>query len=155
VQSFFNAAAKQLGTLNLINGAYAGSKVSFCIRIELTGFYLSGERVVEVDFRGNACLISKAILSPAVFAYGEPSDNALNRDARIEKFSLGETSIVHQGRRISVFLDVSQESMPPFCQFRFFELSAQNEVDHESVELLGVDKLWVYGEGLKVNICSR
>jgi len=156
MQSLFSAAAQQLGTLNLISGVHgAAAAVTFGLRIELAGFYLLGERVLEVDFRGKARLISKKVTSPAVFAYGEPKRNMSERVANIERFSLGKTSIVHDAGRISVFLDVSQEKMPPFCQFRSFKLSAENEMDHDSIEFVGIDKLWVHGSGLKVNICSR
>jgi hypothetical protein len=153
VQSFFNAAALQLGTINLISGEHAGQTVAFGIRLQLAGFQLSGESVVEVDFRGKACLISKEVSLNAVLSYGEPDDCA-RRDVTVETFSLGGTSIVHHGNRISVFLDVSQVQMPPFCQFRFFRLTGQDEMDHEAIELAGCDKLWVVGDRININICS-
>lgn len=75
------------------------------------------------------------------------------KEVTIETFSLGNTSIVHDGSRISIFLDLSQVNMPPFCQFRFFEVAGQEEMDHEVFELAGIDKLWVRGR-MTVNICS-
>jgi len=155
MQSLFNAAAQQLGTLNLMNEEHEGLTVRFGLRLELLGFHVSGERVIEVDFRGEARLISQQVVSPVVVAYGRPGDSPRERNANIEKFSLGETSIVHEADRISVFLDVSQQDMPPFCQFRFFRLQHENEMDHASLELVGVERLWVHGKGLKVNICSK
>ena len=120
----------------------------------MAGFQLSGERVLQVEFQGKARLISHEAIAPAVFAYGESDHSAREKEVTVEKFSLGETSIVHVASRIFLFLDVSQEKLPPFCQFRFFELSAENEIDHDSIEFVGLDKLWVHGEELKVNICS-
>lgn len=153
IQSLFNAAAQQLDTLNLISGDHAGVSVDFGLRLQLEGFQLSGEPVVEVDFRGKARLISEEVCSPAVFVYGQPRQTSRCKEVTIETFSLGNTSIVHDGNRISIFLDLSQVNMPPFCQFRFFEVAGQEEMDHEVFELAGIDKLWVRGR-MTVNICS-
>jgi hypothetical protein len=155
MQSLFNAAAQQLNTLNLLHGEHRNKVVTFGLRRDLGGFCVCGERVLEVDFRGKACLISKDVISPAVFTYGRPDHGPEGRDITVEKFTLGDTSIVHDEERISVFLDVSQEEMPPFSQFRFFRLTHENEMDHASVEFVGLQKLWVHGRGLTVNICSK
>lgn len=155
MQSLFNAAAQQLGALNLISDEHKGLTVTFDLRLELSEFRVCGERVIEVDFRGKARLISQQVASPAVVAYGAPSDSPGERNANVEKFSLGETSIVHEADRLSLFLDVSQQEMPPFCQFRFFRLQHENEMDYASVEFVGLQKLWVHGKGLTINICSK
>jgi hypothetical protein len=155
IQSLFNAAAKQLGTLNLLSGEHAGRTVNFGLRLQLAGFRLSGEPVLEVDFRGKARLIPKEISSPAVLAYGEPGRGSVQREAMLEVFALGATCITHDENRISVLLDISQLEMPPFCQFRFFKLSGgEQEMDHQALEFYGLDKLRDSGEELKVNICS-
>jgi hypothetical protein len=152
MQSIFNAAAQQLGTVNLLSGKHGA--VNFDLRVELEGFRLSGERVLEVRFQGNGRLISREVISSAVFSYGEPSQRAMEHEAMVERFPVGNTSIVRDANRVAVFLDVSQEKMPPFCQFRFFKLSAANEIDHESIEFVGHEKLWVHGGELKVHIYS-
>jgi hypothetical protein len=153
IRSLFNVAAKLLDTLKLMNGHPTGRTVDFGFRAELTGFELSGEPVLEVHLHGKAQLISKEVLSPAVVAYGNPDKNTSQREAVVEKFSLGETSIIHDGSRISVFLDLSPVEMEPFCQFRFFKLVGQDETDHEAIELAGLEKLWVQGR-MTINICS-
>jgi hypothetical protein len=155
MQSLFQAAAQKLGTINLMAEEHQGTLVAFGLRLELFVFQVCDEQVLEVDFRGNARLISREVISPAVFAYGQPGRSPGERDACIEKFSLGETSIVHEADKLSIFLDVSHEVMPPFCQFRFFRLGHESEMEHASLELLGLEKLWVHGKGLKVNICSK
>lgn len=155
LQSLFSAAAQQLGTLNLAIDERTGRTVEFGLRLQLDGFQLSGEPVVAVDFRGKAVLISKQVESPAVFVYEDANHSSTQRDAMLENFSLGEISIVHDASRISLFLDLSQIEMPPFCQFRFFRLAAQDEMDHEGVELAGLDRLWVKGGRMKINICSE
>jgi hypothetical protein len=153
IQSLFNVAAQQIDSLNLMNGDHTGQAVDFCLPLELTGFELSGEPVLEVHFHGKAQLISKEVISPAVLAYGNPQNKTAQRDAVIEKFPPGETSIVHDASRISVFLDLSQVEVPPFCQFRFFKLIGQDEMDHEAIELAGLEKLWVQGT-MPIKICS-
>jgi hypothetical protein len=75
MQSLFNSAALQLGTLNLIGEEHKGLTVRFGVRLKLLGFHVSGERVIKVDFRGKARLISQEVLSPAVVAYGAPGDS--------------------------------------------------------------------------------
>jgi hypothetical protein len=155
IQSLFNAAAQQLDTLSLVNAEDAGRDVGFGLRLQLDGFQLSGESVCEVDFRGNAALTSKQISSPAVFAYGKPERDSMQQEITIEQFSLGRSSILHAADRISVFLDVSQLEVPPFCQFRFFRLAGHDDVCHEAIELVGLEKLWVKGGKMKVNLCCN
>ena len=156
MQSLFNAAAQQLGTLNLISEKHTGRTVGFGLRLQLADFHLSGEPVLKVDFRGKARLISKEVTSPAVFAYGESDHNSMQREVKVETFSIGRTSIVHDANRISVFLDVSQIETPPFCQFRFLRLAGNDEMDHEALEILGAERLlWVQGGSMNINICSK
>lgn len=59
MQSLFNAAAQQLGTVNLVGEDHTGQTAEFSIRLQLAGFQLSGESVIEVEFRGNARLIPR------------------------------------------------------------------------------------------------
>jgi hypothetical protein len=159
MQSLFNAAAQQLDGLNLLKDASAGTQpdrtVEFKLRLQFDDLRVCGELVIEVTFHGRARLISKSVKSPAVLAYGDPEENFVRREATIESFSLGETSIVHDADRISVLLDISQVKMPPFCQFRFFNLSGEEEMNHEALELYGCDKLGVAGKRMKVKICSQ
>src|SRR5437016_9811315 len=79
-------------------------------------------------------------MASAVFAYGKPNDKGLEREITVETFSLGGTSIIHDASRISVFLDISQLEMPPFCQLRFFRIIGNEEVDHEAVEFVWTRK---------------
>jgi len=72
--------------------------------------------------------------------YGEPNQDSEDRDAIVESYpSLGTTSISHNGSRIWAFLDLSQLQVPPFCQFRYVKLSGEQEMDHEAVELYGLE----------------
>jgi hypothetical protein len=154
MQSLFNAAARKLGEINLLADENAGRTVEFTLRLQFEGFSLCGEPVVEVEFRGNARLTSREIVSPAVFGYGEPTQDNRDREALIELFPLGKTCVTHDSNRISLFLDVSGLEMPPFCQLRFFKAFSECETDYEVVEFFGVEKLWVYGPGMRINLCS-
>ncbi len=152
IQSLFNAAALQLDGANLLISEEPSCTLKFGVRCRLEAFHLCGEPVVEVDFRGKACLTSRQITSPLVLAYGPPGERFDQRAAVIERFELGETAVVHGASNVSILLDVSSMKMSPFCQFRFAKLSGQEEMDVEAFELLGVEKLWVQGGQMKVRV---
>ncbi|MGA9568030.1 MAG: restriction endonuclease [Candidatus Korobacteraceae bacterium] len=154
LQSLFGAAAQQLGRFNLIAEEQRGRKVEFELTLRLEDFRVCAEPVYEVVFRGNARLVAQNVVSPAVCAYGVPGHDSGQEDAVVEIFALGETSIVHDEDRISVLIDLSQLKMPPFCQFRFFRLNGEREMNHESVEFYGLDKLGVSGKNMNVSIYS-
>jgi hypothetical protein len=126
MRSFFNAAAQQLGTLNLLPDENSSRTVEFALRLQLEAFSLCGEPIFEVGFQGNAHLTFREIISSDVFAYGKPDENEKpgQPEALLEIFSLVETTISHDVSRISVFLDVSKLEMPPFRQLRFIRMSA-------------------------------
>jgi hypothetical protein len=157
MQSLFNAAAQQLGTMNPLKVQNAGQTVEFNLLIELPGFGLCGQLVRQVRFRGKAALIAQDVVSPAVFAYGNPDDDPARREIKVENFSLGRTSIIHDAERISIFLDVSQVEVGPCWQFRFFRVTGSDEVEHESLELVGVERLLtVKACKMKVNVlCNQ
>jgi hypothetical protein len=148
MQSLFNAAAQQLGTMNPLEPKNAGRTVEFNLLIELAEIRLGGQVLRQVRFCGKATLISQGVLSPAVVAYGNPADDPATREIKLENFSLGQTSIIHDAKRISIFLDVSQLEVGGCWQFRFFRVTGNNEVEHESLELVGVDRL------LAVKVCK-
>jgi hypothetical protein len=156
-QSIFNAAAQQLDTTNPLKVENAGQTVEFNLLIELPGFRLCGQLVRQVRFPGKAALISQDVVSPAVLAYGNPDDDPARREIKVENFSLGSTSIIHDAERISIFLDVSQVEVGPCWQFRFFRVTGNDEVEHESLELVGVERLLaVKACKMKVNaLCNQ
>jgi hypothetical protein len=110
--------------------------------------------VVEVEFSGKARIIAQNVVCPVVVAYGLPERGVEQRDAFVEQFALGESSVVHDASRITILIDLSTLDMPPFCQFRFVTVSGKEEMDHEAFELIGVEKLKVPGGRMKINIAS-
>jgi hypothetical protein len=154
LQSLFNAAAQQIGKFNLLSGEHAGQTVAFGIRLELAGFQLSGESVIQVAFNGKVRLVSRNVFPKAVLAYGEPIEQAGVRQINLETFAAGNSSIIRDADRVSIFLDLSQEEIPPLWQFRFFSTVGQEDVDHEALEIVGLEKLRVNPGRLNVKICS-
>jgi hypothetical protein len=152
-QSLFNAAAQQLGTINPLKPENSGQTVEFNLLIERAGFRLCGQLVHQVRLQGKAVLIAQDFVSPAVVAYGNPDDDPAQREIKVENFSLGRTSIIHDAERISIFLDVSQVEGGPCWQFRFFRVTGNDEIEHESLELVGVERLLaVKACKMKVNV---
>jgi hypothetical protein len=112
--------------------------------------------VRQVRFRGKGVLIAQDFVSTAVVAYGNPDDDPAQREIKVENFWLGRTSIIHDAKRISIFLDVSQLKVGPCWQFRFFRVTGNDEVEHESLELVGVEQLLaVKACKMKVNVLSN
>jgi hypothetical protein len=154
IQSLFNAAATRIDTLNLVKGEPSACALDFGFRAQLNDLKLSGEPVLEVEFKGKAQLISKDVVSPAVVAYGYPNDTNPKREAVVEKYCMGETTIIHDHDRIAIFLDLSQLNVPPFCQFRYFRVAGQQEMEHYKLEIAGLERVWVEGP-MRISICSR
>lgn len=151
-QSLFNAAAEKIDEANLITNQETDRIVSFGILCSLEAFHLCGEPVIKVDFRGKACLTLRQIKSPLILAYGAAKQNFGQKAAVVQHFELGETAVVHGANKASILLDVSLLAMPPFCQFRSANISSKEEMDLENFELFGVDKLWVQGGKMSVQI---
>ena len=152
LQGLFNKAAELMGQELRPSDEHVGRVADFGLRLALEGFHLCGEPVIEVRFGGAARLVAQEINSPVVRAYGAPALGTSGRDATVECFPLGDTSIIHDGNRVAVLLDISQLDMPPFCQFRFAKVSGKEEMEHDVFELVGVEKLWVPGGQMHVDV---
>ena len=76
---------------------------------------LGGGQVRLIEMKGRARAVHLPLECPRVEAYGSP--DARNADAVVERFALGQTSIVHDRDRIAVLLDISTIDLPPLCQF--------------------------------------
>lgn len=155
-QSLFNASAEQLDSLNLLaKDSKQRPIVRFRIKLQLDDFRLCGEPVVEVEFAGAAQLIAKEVKLPAVLAYGEPARKAAARDVVIQKTPSGESGFIIQGsHRVASFLDLSQLEIPPNCQYRYVRTAAQKEMDMDSFELIGIERLLVSGGPMTVKIAE-
>ena len=101
---------------------------------------IAGGNIRLLQVEGRAQAVAIPIACPRVEAYGSPSPE--DPDAVIERFGLGETSIVHAGENIAILLDISALELPPLCQFRGFRTcGSDRELNVESFELIGWRKL--------------
>ena len=153
--SIFNAAAELVGQRLIPAVEHQGLTVTFGGRLVLEDFRLCGESVIDVQIEGKARLVSQKVHAPTVSAYGSPTEPQANREAIIERFLLGETSIVHDGHRISTFIDISHVKMPSLHQFRYFRVLSPNEVEHEVLSLRGIDKLHVQTGRIDVTVVGQ
>jgi hypothetical protein len=155
VQSLFKGAAKKLTEGNLMSGPLQGQKVNFGVVIEFSDVRLGGAQLERASLEGRAELVAIKADAPLVRAYGEPNTAATQREAVVEDFrSIGHASITHSADRISTFIDLSQIEIPPNGQFQFIRLEATHEVDHDALEISGIEKIKVVGMGLTVKVYS-
>ena len=143
-QSAFNAAAAQLDTLKLLaNNDTRTSRFHVLIRPEMVD--LCGKPVLEIGLEGKARLVAQPITSPGVFGYGKPTQAPTQREATVERFELGETSVVHSDDRIAVDIDLSAIELPPLSQIRYFRTTSTDELYHESFAITNPDRFGVSG----------
>jgi hypothetical protein len=153
--SIFNAAATIVGQRLIPAVEHQGLTVTFDARLELDGFRLCGEPAIDVRIEGNARLVSQDLDAPAVSAYRSSSNHEASGEAIVERFPLGETSIVHDGDRISTFIDLSHVKMPSLYQFRYVSVRSPHEVEHEVFSFSGIDKLRVETGRIDVTVVGR
>jgi hypothetical protein len=156
LQSLFNASAEKLDESKLLARQLTESDVRFHVHCRLEGFTLCGEPVVQVGWRGVAKLVIREIACAALHRYASPLRDERQQTAIVERFHLGETSVIHDdGARISIVLDLSSIELPPMAQFRFATVSSETALEHETLELIGGHRLNVSlaGGHLKV-VCS-
>ncbi|MCH7805208.1 MAG: hypothetical protein IH937_14160 [Acidobacteria bacterium] len=60
--------------------------------------------------------------------------------------------MVHERSRVSLLLDISMIDVPPLCQFRFAQVSGKQEMEFESLELLGAERLAVSPDPVDIEI---
>lgn len=135
LQSVFNAAASQLDTLTLL-ARNDTRPVGVGVAIRPDGVVLSGEPLLEMRLECQAHLVAQDIDSSGVYGYGDPGETRSRREATIERFACGETSIVHDSDRIAMEVDLSCIQLPPLSQIRYISTASANELDHESFALV-------------------
>jgi hypothetical protein len=117
LQAVFNGAAAELDTLKLLASEDTRT-IGFRILVRPEQVHLCGEPVVEMGLAGKARLVAQPITSPGVFAYGQPTEGTTQREATVEQFALGETSIVHHDDRIAIEIDLSALELHPWASAR-------------------------------------
>lgn len=136
LRAIFNAPNGFIDEQKLIVEEYRKKKVHFKVHFRIDGFSLQGKEVIEIETRGGARVETITLNVPMTLAYGGPSARVEDRNVFIQQYDLGQTRIVHHDGRISMCLDLSKLEAPPFWQFRFFEVAAQEEYYHEKLEII-------------------
>jgi len=144
LQSVFNAAAEQLDTLKLL-ARNDGRTIRFGVLIRPENVRLCGEPVLQIGLEGEACLVAQPITSPEVVGYGRPTEIVAQREVIVERFGLGETSVVHHDDRIAIDIDLSDVELPPLSQVRYFRTTSAQELEHESFAITNPGKLRATG----------
>lgn len=139
--SLFNLASSQLDEMNLFPNRDK-LKVNFKIKASVENHMFRNIKVMFSELSGSACIESRNVNCKRVSAYGQPADKNLKRTTIIQDFSLGETSIFHQGQRIYTCLDLTNTEAPPLHQFRFFEVAGQDEFNFEELEIIEPQKIY-------------
>lgn len=147
----FNQAAKLVGQRLIPAVADQNLTVTFGFRGEFSPFTVCGEPVLNFAVKGKARMVSKR-LSAATEAYGTPSQSPANRDAIVERFDAGETSIMHDGHRISTHIDLA--SLNLLHQFRYVSVNGKEILDHEVFSISGYEALYVHGGPFEIEFDS-
>ena len=153
--SIFNAAAKLVGQRLIPAVENQNLTATFGARLALQGFALCGEPVIDVEIEGNARMVTQEVVGATVSAYRSPAEPQEHPEAIVERFPLGDTAIVHDGNRISTFIDLSHVKMPPMHQFRYVRVLSPDEVEHEVFSFEGIEKLRVQDGRFGVTIVGQ
>lgn len=149
LRAIFNAPLEFIDSQKLIVKENRNNKVNFAVIFKIDGFLLQGREVKEIEVKGKAALETVVLNVPMTLAYGKPRSNAEDRNVYIQRFDLGQTSVVHHNGNISISLDLSKLEVPPFWQFRFIEVVGKNENYHEKLEIIEPNKM-----NMKVEKCK-
>ena len=136
LRSIFNAPHKFIDSHDLTIKENQNKKVNFRYRFRIDDFFLQGKEVKEIEVKGNARLETIDLNVPLTLAYGKPNTIKEGRNVYIQKYNLGQTQIVHHDGKISICLYLSKLDVPPFWQFRFFNVAGQEEYYQEKLEVI-------------------
>ena len=151
IRSVFNAAAHVVGQKLIPAVEDQKLIVTFGFRVEPPLPVLAGEPLLALDVKGRARMVSRQFTA-RVHGYGAPSQEPAARDALVERYSLGETSVVHDGSRISVHIDLNSLELPPLHQFRYAKAAGQETVDFDVFSISGPDALYVQKGSITIEI---
>jgi hypothetical protein len=151
-RSLFTAQLDLLEEQKLIVKGNRNKRVNFHVKFNIEDFVLCNRAVKEVWAEGVASLEEKRLMIPEVLAYGEPCLENDKRSVYIQKFNMGETSVVHHDGHISVTLDLSGFEAPPYWQFRYVTVSSEHEDYMDSLELLYPEKIIMSVDKINLNI---
>jgi hypothetical protein len=155
LRSIFTAPIKIIDAENLIIKENRNKTVSFGTRFKIDGFCLQGKVVREIEVKGCAALEIMDINTPLTLAYGQPETDVKERNVFIQKFNLGQTSIVHHQGSVSLCMDLSNLDILPYWQFRFFETSGDHENYIDNIEIISPEKIVMQADRLRLSIGTQ
>jgi Restriction endonuclease len=143
-QTLFNTAADKLEKLKLLTKPESERQpATFTLSVRLEGFELCGEPVLEVGFSGRALLVEHKLTAPGLYAYRSPAGAENDTSVVVQKTDHGETgAVIHNAYKMATILDLSGFELPPNSQFRYLSSGANKEMDMDSFEILGTDRLY-------------
>jgi hypothetical protein len=136
LRSIFSAPNEFIDSKNLLLPENRAKKINFTIRFKIEDFFLSNQKVQEIEVSGKASIEEIKLCVPETAGYGTPLDNAAKRTVIVQKYNLGNTYIVHHNNSISLSLDLSKLEVPPYWQFRFVNVESDRMVNHECFEII-------------------
>ncbi len=136
LRSIFSAPNELIDSKNLLLPENRDKKVNFSVRFKIENFFLSGQKVQEVEVSGKAGIEEIVLCVPETLGYGTPLNNVTKRTVIIQKYNLGNTYIVHHNDSISLSLDLSELDVPPYWQFRFVNVESERMVNHDCFEIV-------------------
>lgn len=155
LRSILTAPLEIIDGENLIIKENQNKTVRFAIQFRIDGFHLQGKVVKEIEVKGKAALERQDLNMPLMLAYGQPSTDAKERNVYVQKFNMGQTSIVHHQGVVSICLDLSKLDIPPYWQFRFFETSGDHENYMNKLEIISPEKVIMKVDKLRVSIATE
>ena len=148
----FNTLHKIIDSRNLIWEENRNNAEQFRVRFRIDDFFLQNKKVKEIEVKGKIRLETINLNVPITLAYGAPNAKKEDRNVYVQKFNLGQTDIVYHNNKISICLDLSKLDVPPFWQFRFFEVAGQKEYYHEKLEVIDPHNINMKIDKYKVSI---
>ncbi len=141
--SVFNVVSDEIDKRGLLPRGQFDKPEDFFYDLKPNDWTLGEKNVIAATVSGRVSLSERTVACPVVLAYGSPDEPAKQRATVAESFSLGKTTLLHHGERVTFFVDLSSTQPEPLAQLRFIRLTGEQETDMEAFELLGVEPLQV------------
>jgi hypothetical protein len=116
---------------------------------------VNGKLVQKSELKAHVRTIKRDVEIPSVVVYDAVDVGALERNVFIEAVDLGNFEITQSSNTVIVVLDLMPVQAPPNCQFRFVTIDFGRVVTIKNTEILGIPKLGISLQQMKVGISFR
>lgn len=107
----------------------AGLPFSFECRSQIKNLFIDNILIDYFDTKGILHLETMGLTVPTHLAYVEPNEVVTSKSVIIQKYDLGNTSVIQHQGNVSLQLDLSKLQLPAYCQFCSVEMRASKNVD--------------------------